>query len=77
MIYQSDRNEAILLLLEKSLDTAIIVDTNRVRGRYTRKTRHRHDCAADYDDKFGTGGEPNLANLHVMSRRRAEQIRVR
>ena len=44
--------------------------------RHLRQAGHGHDVAADHDDELGAGGEPHLAHVDHVVRRRAAQPRV-
>ena len=46
-------------------------------GRWhSRQARHRHDLARDDDDELGAGRQPQLADRHDVTRRRAALRRV-
>jgi len=54
----------------------VFVDADILGRRIPRQPWHRHYCAANYDDKFRACGEPDFTDRYIMTRWRAEQIRV-
>ena len=49
-------------LLEQPFDLALIVQHDRFGRRYSWKSGHRHDLAADHDDESGAGTQAHLAD---------------
>ena len=56
---------------------AVVIDANGVRGWYPRQPWHSHDRAADHYNEFCAGSQSDFPDLHVVTRRRAKQVRIR
>ena len=57
--------------LEQTLNFTIGIDADGFSGWFTWQARHRHNLAADDNNKAGTGTDPHLAHRHNMAGWRA------